>query len=150
MMLLESVMGELIDRYGEEGIQVGCSTVWFCAKEECDRIGENFRDGRHANEMETSVGLALFPEDVKMKEAQRVSENYQMRCIIFRDFGVQAANRWPDPDVYHGAYGNPVLGSAEKGEAYLEALINDIARTLLEFAKGRFNPCGSDGTPRSF
>ena len=149
MMLLESVIGELIDRYGEEGIQVGCSTVWFCAKEACDKIGENFRDGRHANEMETSVGLALFPEDVKMKEAERVSESYKMRSIIFRDSGIQVANRWPDPDLYHGTYGNPALASTAKGRAYLEALIDDIARVLVDFDKGRFNPCGADGIPRS-
>ena len=121
--------------------------MWFCGKNECDRIGENFKDGRHANEMETSVSLALFPEKVKMEEAERVSESYQVRSIIFRDSGVQVANRWPDPKVYHGVYGNPALGSAAKGQAYLEALIEAIARNLLDFDKGWLNPCKADGTP---
>jgi creatinine amidohydrolase len=150
MMLLQSVMWELIDRYEDQGIQLGCGTVWFFAKEACDRVGLNFKDGTHACEMETSVALSLFPECVKLREAEKVSSQYKMRKIIYFDPEVTVVNKWPDPQSYHGVYGDPAAATAEKGKSYLEALIDRVAQVVSDFDKGLHNPVRSDGTPRDF
>jgi creatinine amidohydrolase len=150
LILMQSVLYELVDEWEDQGIQLGCGTYIFMAKEACDKIGDNFRDGTHANEMETAISLALFPECVKMEEAKKVSKNYKMRKVINFDEGAIFVNRWPDSKVYAGAYGNPALGTAERGKAYLEALISKISQIILDFSKGKFNPSKSDGTAQNF
>ena len=150
LILMQSVVYELVDRFGKDGIQLGGGTYIFMAKEECDRIGDNFRDGTHANEMETAITLALSPECVKMDEARKISANYRMRKIINFDQGALFVNRWPDRKVYSGVYGNPGLGTAEKGQAYLKVLIEKISQMVLDFDKGHFNPSLSDGTAQDF
>jgi creatinine amidohydrolase len=147
---MQSVIYELVDEWEDQGIQLGCGTYIFMAKEACDKIGDNFRDGTHANEMETAIGLALFPECVKMDEARRISKNYAMRKVINFDEGAIFVNRWPDSKVYEGVYGNPALGTAEKGKAYLEALIDKISQIILDFGKGKYNPSKSDGRAQTF
>ncbi len=150
LILVTAVMYELIDKYADQGIQIGGASYFFMAKEECDEIGENFRDGTHANEMETSLGLALFPEYVKMDEAERVSKDYKVVKAINFDAGAITVTRWPDSKVYHGVYGNPSLATVEKGKAYVEVLINKISESLLEFDKGKYNPDRGDGVPKAF
>jgi creatinine amidohydrolase/Fe(II)-dependent formamide hydrolase-like protein len=100
--------------------------------------------------METAITLALSPECVKMDEARRVSANYRMRKVTNFAQGALFVNRWPDRKVYSGVYGNPSLGTAEKGQAYLKVLIEKISQMILDFDKGQFNPSLSDGTPQNF
>lgn len=150
LVLMQNVIYELVDQLEDKGIQLGCGTYIFMAKEECDKIGENFRDGTHANEMETSTSLALFSGLVKMDEAKRISKNYRMTKVINFDGGATFVNRWPDSAVYHGAYGNPALGSKEKGEAYLKALISRISETISAFGKGAYSPTLESGQAKPF
>ena len=147
---IQGVIWELVDQYGDQGIQIGFGTYFSMAKEECDQIGENFRDGTHANEMETSTSLALFPEFVKMDEARKLSPDDKMRKIVNFDEGGIFVNQWPNSKVYPGVYGKPALASAEKGKAYLEAIINKVARILSDFDRGKYNPVGDNGMPRDF
>lgn len=147
---VQAAMYELLEKYEDKQIKLGCGTYIFMAKEECDRIGDNFRDGTHANEMETAVMLALFPELVKMEEAQKVSADYRMRKAINFDQGAAFFNRWPDPQFHSGVYGNPALGTAERGKAYLEALINKISQIILDFSAGKYDPCDPNGAAREF
>jgi creatinine amidohydrolase len=146
---VQAVISELIDCFEDKEIQLGCGTYIFMAKEECDRIGENFRDGTHANEFETSLALSLFPELVKMEEAKNVSKTYQMKKVINFDAGAMVVNRWPS-ELHDGSYGNPGLASAEKGRAYLEVLVDRISQFILDFDQGRYNPAKLDGIPRTF
>jgi len=150
LILLQAIIWELIDKYEDEGLLIGGGTYVFMAKEECDKIGENFRDGTHANEMETATSLVLFPQDVKMDEAKRVSDSYKMRKVITYEQGVTVVNRWPDSKVYHGAYGDPMLASAEKGKAYIEVLIEKISALIIDFDKGKFNPAHNNGIAKDF
>jgi creatinine amidohydrolase len=137
---MQAVIYKLVDEFEEQGIQLGCGTYIFMAKEACDKIGDNFRDGT-----QTSISLSLFPEHVKMKEAKRISKNYQMRKVINFDEGAIFVNQWPDSAVYEGVYGNPGIATAEKGEAYLAALIDRISETIINFGRGKYNPTRKDG-----
>jgi creatinine amidohydrolase len=150
LQIMQAVAMELIDRYAGQSIQIGCGTYIFMVKEECDKIGENFKDGTHANEMETSLSLALFPELVKMEKAREVSRNYRMRTIMNYDAGAMFLNQWPKPERHHGVYGNPSLASQEKGKAYLAAIIERVAQILRDFDQGKYNPTREDGVPREF
>jgi creatinine amidohydrolase/Fe(II)-dependent formamide hydrolase-like protein len=73
-----------------------------------------------------------------------------MRKVINFDDGAVFVNRWPDSRVYEGVYGNPGLATVERGKAYLEALISEISRIILDFSKGKYNPSKSDGTAQIF
>ena len=73
-----------------------------------------------------------------------------MTRVISFDQGATFVNRWPDPELHHGAYGNPALATKEKGEAYLEALINGISQIMIAFDQGRFDPHDESGLPKTF
>jgi len=148
--LLQSIAHEVALTYEEKDIQIGIATYIYVAREECEKIGEYFRDGTHANEAETSMSLALFPECVDMDKAKEVSEGYVLRKAVNYDSDIMIINNWSNSDQYNGVYGNPSLATPEKGKAYLEALIDKIADKLLKFDKGLYNPIGKDGIPRSF
>ena len=148
--LIQSAIYHLIDLYGEKGIQIGGGSYGFMAKNELDKIGENAKDGTHANERETSISLALFPEHVNMQIAHEISKTYKMRKVITFDPGATIVNRWPDSSLFNGVYGNPSLASAETGKAYLEALIKKISQIVLNFDEGKFNPSMDDGIPQDF
>lgn len=71
------------------------------AKEACDKIEENFRDGTHANEMETATSLFLFPELLKMDESEKISKDYKMTKVISFNKGATFVSRWPDYELHH-------------------------------------------------
>ena len=141
---------EVMDTLAGRDVQLGCGTYIFMAKEACDRIGENFRDGPHANESETSMSLALFPENVKMDEVEKISGHYGKRYVIGIREGAFFVNGWPDADLFHGAYGDPSLATKEKGEAYLNTFVEHVARIITDFGKGLYNPDKGDGMPRTW
>jgi creatinine amidohydrolase len=90
----------------------------------------------HADEYETSFILALRPELVRMKEA--------------RDEPPPVDNAWANTHYPHlsrvalfhrthrqtgsGAMGKPTVATAAKGRSILEAVANDVAAFLREFA----------------
>ncbi len=147
LILMQSAAYELIDKYQDLGISIAVGTYIFMAAEKCNAIGENFRDGTHANEMETSILMYLFNDTVKKDKAKEVADNYKMRKCISFDAGACIVNKWPDSDKYYGAYGNPETATAEKGKLYLEALIEDISQFVCDFKAGKYDPIGENGLP---
>ncbi len=149
LVLMQALAYELVDRYEDLDISIAAATYIFMANDKCNAIGENFRDGTHANEMETSIMLALFPELVDGEMVKKIGEEYEMRkCINFTK-GATVVNAWPSHSSYHGAYGNPALASPEKGEKYLQALIEDISEFVVGFGQGKANPIGKGGAPQT-
>lgn len=147
LIIMQTAAYELIDKYDDLDISIAASTYIFMAKDKCDAIGENFKDGTHANEMETSIMLHLFKDDVRWEKAEEVGKNYNLRKAISFDAGAMILNKWPDSASYDGAYGDPSIASAEKGKLYLEALIEDISQFVYDFKEGKYNPIGNDGIP---
>jgi creatinine amidohydrolase len=148
LILMQAAAYELVDKYEDKDISIAVATYIFMAKEKCDEIGENFRDGTHANEMETSIMMYLFGDKVKGDKVKEVADDYKMRKCISFDSGACIVNRWPDSRTYSGTYGNPGTASKEKGKLYLDALIEDISQFVLDFSAGKFNPIGKDGVPQ--
>lgn len=148
LIVMQTAAYELVDRYQDQGISVAAGTYVFMAAEKCNAIGENFRDGTHANEMETSIMMHLFRDEIRTERIAELGEGYRLRKAIAFDGGAMILNRWPDSQTYHGVYGNPALGSKEKGALYTEALIGDIAQFVRDFGAGKYDPVGKDGLPQ--
>ncbi|MCL4532363.1 MAG: creatininase family protein [Actinobacteria bacterium] len=148
LVVMQTAAYDLVNAFEDKDISVAAATYIFMAKEECDRIGDNFRDGTHANEMETAMMLALYPDLVKMDRIKDQVEPYKMRRVIAFDQGACIVNKWPVSGAYSGVYGNPAAATAEKGKAYFEALVEKISQFTLEFEQGLHDPTFSSGVAR--
>jgi len=93
------------------------------------------RFGIHAGEIETSMMLALRPGQVDMAEAQDFHSTSQDRAEKFSILGDGRSARlgWQMQDYNpHGAVGNALAATAEKGHALLSAMGRSLAQLLLE------------------
>ncbi len=96
---------------------------------------EEHRFGIHAGDMETSMMLALKPEQVDMARAQNFRSTSQDRAEKFSILGDgrSAKLAWQMQDYNpQGAVGNAAAASAEKGRALLSAAGRSLAQLLGE------------------
>ncbi len=148
LIIMQAAAYDVVNAFEDKDISIAAATYIFMAKEECDKIGDNFRDGTHANEMETAMMLAVHPNLVKMDRIKDQVLPYKMRKVINFDQGACIVNKWPISDVYSGVYGNPAAATAEKGQAYLDALVEKISQFTVAFGEGAYNPTNPDGTAK--
>lgn len=93
------------------------------------------RFGIHAGEIETSMMLALAPQQVAMGQAQNFASTSEERAKRFAILGngKSAKLGWQIQDYNpSGAVGNAAAATAEKGRAVLEAAGRALAQTLAE------------------
>jgi creatinine amidohydrolase len=96
---------------------------------------QEHRFGIHAGEIETSMMLALKPEQVDMAKAQNFHSTSQDRAEKFSLLGDgrSAKLAWQMQDYNpHGAVGNAAAATADKGRALLGAAGRSLARLLAE------------------
>jgi len=80
--------------------------------------------GSHADELETSIMLAIAPDKVNMSQAKPWAEReIQAGALVRND--QSHLNYSPD-----GVYGDPTLATKEKGELLLKAMLEDILELL--------------------
>ncbi|NMM08123.1 creatininase family protein [Polaromonas sp.] len=123
-LLVYSVNSFNLPLNGEGGASV---TDRFSAHEQ--------RFGIHAGEIETSLMLALKPEQVDMAKAQNFHSSSQDRAEKFSILGDgrSAKMGWQMQDYNaHGAVGNAAAATAEKGHALLAAMGRSLAQLLSE------------------
>jgi len=97
--------------------------------------GEEHRFGIHAGEIETSLMLALRPEQVRMAQAEYFRSSSQERAPNFPILGngKTAKLGWQMQDYNaNGAVGNARAASVEKGRAVVDAAGRSLARMLSE------------------
>ena len=88
--------------------------------------------GSHADELETSLMLALAPDLVDMSRAEASSE--------VKD---EVAGRLTPSDASSpnysrsGSYGDPTLATRAKGEVLLAAMLDDLTEQATAFLAGR-------------
>ncbi|MES2192400.1 MAG: creatininase family protein [Pseudomonadota bacterium] len=96
---------------------------------------EEHRFGIHAGDIETSMMLALKPEQVDMAKARdfhSTSKDRAQKFSILGD-GKSAKLAWQMQDYnQQGAAGNAAAATAEKGRAVLDAAGKSFAQLLLE------------------
>jgi creatinine amidohydrolase len=93
------------------------------------------RFGIHAGEIETSMMLALTPNQVDMEKAQNFHSTSQDRAQKFSLLGDgrSAKLAWQMQDYNpHGAVGNAAAATADKGHAVLGAAGRSLAQLLVE------------------
>ena len=96
---------------------------------------DEHRFGIHAGEIETSMMLALKPNQVDMSKAQNFHSTAQDRAENFPILGdgKSAKLAWQMQDYnVHGAVGNAAAATAEKGQAVLNAAGRSLATLLAE------------------
>ncbi len=96
---------------------------------------EEHRFGIHAGEIETSMMLALQPEQVDMRQARDFRSTSQDRAQAFEILGNGRSAKlgWQMQD-YHpqGSAGNAARATAAKGQAMVQAAGHQLARLLQE------------------
>ena len=96
---------------------------------------DEHRFGIHAGEIETSMMLALKPDQVDMSKAQNFRSTAQDRAETFAILGdgKSAKLAWQMQDYNpYGAVGNAAAATAEKGQAVLSAAGRSLAKLLVE------------------
>src|SRR6185369_7758960 len=99
---------------------------------------EEHRFGVHAGEIETSMMLALRPQDVVMEQARDFKSSSQGRAAKYPILGNGSSAKlgWHMQDYNaHGAAGNAAAATADKGRAVLDAAGLQLALLLQELSR---------------
>ncbi len=88
--------------------------------------------GEHADEVESSLGLAFFPELVKPEQADRGAAQPTRFEAINRGW-VSITRPWHLATTNTGL-GNPAAATPEKGQALMRALVERLGTFLIELA----------------
>lgn len=96
---------------------------------------EEQRLGFHAGELETSLMLAIAPELVHMDKATRHFAPFPESTTPLFFFGA-AATAWLSRDWSPtGVFGDATLGTAEKGQAIIDAAAERLAALITEISR---------------
>jgi creatinine amidohydrolase len=106
----------------------------------CMDVIETVRETKHlehADEIETSVALALFPDLVKMERAVPVEVN-PSRLPLLQKYGGDFTRPW---HLYtkNGGTGDPTKATREKGEKVLSAVVERVGDVLVELANAKMD-----------
>jgi len=135
-----SFLVNVVKYAGDKHKRIFCATAWLHTSGPTGVAAlEKHRESPiggmgHACELETSMILALRPDLVHMDRARDdvdfiASPNYYMDWV---EGGALVANPpWDDDSVY-GAYGAGSLGTAEKGQIWLNAAIAEKVEHICE------------------
>lgn len=108
-----------------------CVCDWFrLAKDVYPQIFQE--PGEHADEVETSLGLAFFPHLLRAELADDGAAKPSRFEAVNRGW-VSITRPWHLVSANTGL-GNPFAASAEKGQRLMEVLVERISRFLIELA----------------
>lgn len=109
------------------------SVNWYSvAKDACGHLIEN-PGGEHADEVETSWGLELFPELVGPLSAADEGAVRPFRIEALGKPWVKITRPWERLTTQSG-YGNPHKATAEKGRQWIDVSVERLAKFLVELA----------------
>lgn len=121
--------------YGKTKVFVSLVDWWKVGQDKVKEIFEN--PGEHADELETSVGLALFGDLIHLEKAKDGSTR-KSRFEAINKGWVSIARPW-HLVTKDSTYGDPRKASKEKGEAYLKIVVDRISEYVVELAKSRMD-----------
>ena len=100
--------------------------------------------GSHADELETSLMLALAPQRVDMSRAEASP------AVKHEMPGALTPSQVSSPNYSRsGSYGDPTLATPAKGEILLAAMVDDLAEQAMAFVAGKVPAIKSPGAVRS-
>jgi creatinine amidohydrolase len=121
----------LRDLYPSTKVFLALVDWWKVGSDKAQKIFEN--PGEHADELETSVGMALFGDLVHLPDAQDGSIHPSRFEAINRGW-VSIARPW-HLVTNDSTHGDPRKSTKEKGEAYLEIVVGRLAEFIISLAK---------------
>jgi creatinine amidohydrolase len=121
--------------YGRTNVFVSLVNWWEVGSDRASEIFEH--PGEHADEMETSVDLALFGNLVHLDDAGDGSTNPSRFEAINRGW-VTIARPW-HLLTKDSTYGDPRKASKEKGEAYITLVVERVAQFIVDLAKAEMD-----------
>lgn len=115
-------------------------TYWEVARKELASIRESEFGGLgHACELETSIILAAAGELVDMSKAEKdgvLAESVYSRSEMLDGSSVNIY-RSMSRISRHGGFGDPCLATAQKGESFLDAIVNGLCELCTDTLAGR-------------
>lgn len=127
------------DLYGRTRVFIVTVDWWKTVEDVRSIIIEE--PGEHADEFETSIGLALFPHLVHMEDAEEGFVNTpKVKSLTYP--WARFTRPWNFLTMNSG-FGNPLKSSKEKGEKILEKAVERIAHLLKELSDSEI----SEGFP---
>jgi len=121
--------------YGKTKVFVSLIDWWKVGQDKVNQIFE--RSGEHADELETSVGLALFSDLIQLERA-RDGKTKKSRFEAINKGWVSIARPW-HLVTKDSTYGDPRKATKEKGEAYLELVVGRITDYVVDLARSRMD-----------
>jgi creatinine amidohydrolase len=137
----------------EIALDVDCfmavATWWELACETIKKVCET--PFKHADEVETSVSLALYPELVDMSKAEPdyslkpyIDKGFMRPAVhaeLVNGFSVESITHVPQESLVMktGAPGDPRLATKGKGEAIVNTAV-DVVTKLIEYLKKTYKP----------
>jgi creatinine amidohydrolase len=129
---LKPLMRELHHRTG----MFLCLCDWYrMAVDQYPKIFD--KPGEHADEVETSLGLAFFPELLKPELADDGAATPSRLEAINRGW-ISITRPWHLVSANTGM-GDPTAATADKGRRLMEVLVNRLGRFLVDLAKADVN-----------
>ncbi|HKP23675.1 MAG TPA: creatininase family protein [Dongiaceae bacterium] len=87
--------------------------------------------GSHADERETSILLAIAPELVRMNLAKRDYGKDSPPGVFVTPTTMQSSDKNAADYSATGAFGHPTRASADKGRAFLDAMVGELVNGLV-------------------
>lgn len=138
MSVMDIVARDLRARYD----MIVCCSHWFTlplpAAAAALFSDDEHRFGIHAGDMETSMMLALRPQQVNMNRAQNFASMARQRMVDFPILGDGRSAKlgWQTQDINPlGAAGDATLATADKGRAVVNAAGVALAALLAEISR---------------
>lgn len=117
--------------FADRSIFVAKVDWWVMVQDVRERVMET--QGIHADEFETSICLALFPELARMDLAAP-SPMGECRLRKLLEYGGSFARPW-HKFAPNGGTGHPEKGTAEKGRLIIDAVVARMTEVLLEMSE---------------
>lgn len=105
---------------------------WFQAVDKSKFF--DYPEGDHADEMETSLVMYLRPELVRPLDEAGDGAAKEYRIKALQEDWAWAERQWSEVTEDTGV-GNPKKATAEKGEAYFEAVTEKVSELFVELAE---------------
>jgi creatinine amidohydrolase len=111
------------------GLKIGVADIRRLGRTADHLMKQQF--GGHADERETSILLAIAPELVRMDRARPDYGKEPPPGIFATPTTMQSTDAGAADYSETGAFGDPTLASADKGRAFLDAMIADLVDGLI-------------------
>lgn len=121
--------------FGRTKVFVSVADWWKVGNDKRTDIFEN--TGEHADELETSVNLALVGDLVHLERAGSGQTSHSRFEAINKGW-VSIARPW-HRFTKDSTAGNPRLATKEKGEAYLKIVVDRLAEYVLQLGRSKLD-----------